>query len=113
MLNADKKFDKMTIAVRKDYLFRTEYNVGHSDATLVIAREMWDENKAYDSKETEEDLTGETKKTVDFCRKHGKPFLVIFTANLAKVIEWLRGLGKEDIILNVAGPRDLSRSSAE
>ena len=42
-----EKFDKMTIAVRKDYLFRTEYNVGHSDATLVIAREMWDEKKAY------------------------------------------------------------------
>lgn len=57
-----EKFDKMTVAVRKDYLFRTEYNVGHSDATLIIAREMWDENKSYDSKIPEEELTGGTRR---------------------------------------------------
>ena len=53
-----------------------------------------------------EELTGGTKRTADYCRKHDKPFLVIFSANLPKVMAWLRGLGKEDIILNVAGPRE-------
>ena len=34
------KFDRMEVAPRKDYLFRTEWNVTHSDATLIIARKV-------------------------------------------------------------------------
>ena len=32
-----EKFDQMEVAFRKDYLFRTEWNVTHSDATLIIS----------------------------------------------------------------------------
>lgn len=32
-----EKFDQMEVAFRKEYLFRTEWNVTHSDATLIIS----------------------------------------------------------------------------
>ena len=35
-----EKFDRMEVAPRKDYLFRTEWNVTHSDAALIIARKQ-------------------------------------------------------------------------
>ena len=31
-----EEFDQMEVAPRKDYLYRTEWNVTHSDATLII-----------------------------------------------------------------------------
>ncbi len=94
------KFDKMTVAARKDYLFRTEWNVTHSDATLIIAQ--------YNTKPNEprESLTGGTLRTEQFCQVHGRPHLVTFTQNLQRVVEWLKGLGAEDIVLNVAGSRE-------
>lgn len=100
------KFDRMTVASRKDYLFRTEWNVTHSDAALIIAREPWSDNVSNDCSECAEELTGGTKRTADYCKKHGKSYLVIFKANVSKVVDWLNGLGKTDIVLNVAGPRE-------
>jgi len=31
-----EEYDQMEVAPRKDYLYRTEWNVTHSDATLII-----------------------------------------------------------------------------
>ena len=53
-----------------------------------------------------EELTGGTKRTADYCKKHDKPYLVIFTANVPKVVEWPASLGIPDLVLNVAGPRE-------
>lgn len=71
-----EKFDKMQVAPRKDYLFRTEWNVTHSDCTLIISRYCYEPSK---QKET---LEGGTARTEKFCRVHGKPSLAIFTADL-------------------------------
>lgn len=100
------KFDKMTVATRRDYLFRTEWNVTHSDATLIIAREAWPENVGNDCSTCSEELTGGTKRTADYCKKHGKPHLVIFRSSVSAVVEWLKSLGMADVVLNVAGPRE-------
>ena len=101
-----EKFDQMKVALRKDYLFRTEWNVTHSDATLIIAREPWEENESEECSNCTEELTGGTKRTAEYCKKHGKPCLVIFTANVTKVIDWLNTLAIPDLVLNVAGPRE-------
>ena len=95
-----EKFDRMEVSFRKDYLFRTEWNVTHSDATLILSN--------YNTKPNcdRESLTGGTLRTDQFCICHGKPRLVLFTQNVAKAVNWLKGLGKEDIVLNVAGPRE-------
>ena len=95
-----EKFDKMEVSYKKDYLFRTEWNVTHSDATLIISNYCTEPNKP------RETLTGGTLRTERFCIDHAKPRLVLFTQNLSKTIDWLLGLGKEDIVLNVAGPRE-------
>ena len=93
------KFDKKEVAPRKDYLFRTEWNVAHSDATLILnfGRE----------------LSGGTKRTADFCEKHGKPYWV---EDLNRINETDRGLEfwywleaefwMKPVVLNVAGPRE-------
>ena len=99
------EFDKMTEAARADYLFRTEWNVTHSDATLIISRYNTDE------REGRATLTGGTLKTERFAATHGKPHLVVFKAELDRVLDWLSEiktrLGKDDgIVLNVAGPRE-------
>ena len=91
------KFDQMEESTRKDYLYRTEWNVVHSDATLVLA---------FDT-----ELTGGTKRTVEFCKKHNKPYWVENlnapkeTDRGPEVLYWLEALG-ESIVLNVAGPRE-------
>ncbi len=54
------KFDRMEESTRKDYLYRTEWNVVHSDATLILSFGT--------------ELTGGTKRTVGFCKKHNKPY---------------------------------------
>jgi hypothetical protein len=74
------------------YTSRTEQNVIDSDATLVLNRGK---------------LSGGTKRTVEFCHKHGKPFLVVQMDEVCSVVavqQWIedRGIG----ILNVAGPRE-------
>lgn len=39
------KFDQMEESTRKDYLYRTEWNVTHSDATLIIEKAREVENE--------------------------------------------------------------------
>ena len=98
-----EKFDKMEVAPRKDYLFRTEWNVVHSDATLLIARKVMKDGAWC------EELTGGTLRTERFAVNHAKPRLAIFTQNVGKVVEWLEKLAAENgsgIVLNVAGPRE-------
>lgn len=95
-----EKFDKMEVSYKKDYLFRTEWNVTHSDATLILSNYCTEPNKP------RETLTGGTLRTERFCIDHAKPRLVLFTQNTQKVIDWLKGLGNDNIVLNVAGPRE-------
>lgn len=91
------KFDQMEESTRKDYLYRTEWNVVHSDATLVLAFGT--------------ELTGGTRRTVEFCKKHNKPYWVENlnapkeTDRGLEVLYWLETLG-ESVVLNVAGPRE-------
>ena len=94
-----EKFDRMEVAPRKDYLFRTEWNVVHSDATLILSRERT--------------LTGGTKRTADFCEKHGKPYWVdnpdepMQTDRGLEFLFWIEAeFGMRPIVLNVAGPRE-------
>lgn len=93
-------FDKMEVSARKDYLFRTEWNVVHSDATLIIARG---------------ELSGGTKRTEGFCARNALPHMVIVKQDVNGVLEWLNGVKAkifartgEDrgVVLNVAGPRE-------
>lgn len=53
------EFSAMTEDKRKDYLHRTELNVVNSASTLIQVRTG--------------ELTGGTKRTAEFCEKHGKP----------------------------------------
>ena len=92
-------FSAMEESTRKDYLYRTEWNVAHSDATLILnfGRE----------------LSGGTKRTESFCAKHGKPCWI---EDLNNINETDRGLefrywleaefGMKPVVLNVAGPRE-------
>ncbi len=99
-----EKFDKMEVSYKKDYLFRTEWNVTHSDATLIIAR------KVVEGPALVEKLTGGTLKTEQFAMMHCRPHLVLYARNAEKVLEWLRKLAAnvqhEDLVLNIAGPRE-------
>jgi hypothetical protein len=98
-----EKFDRMEVAPRKDYLFRTEWNVTHSDATLIIARKVARAGAFH------EELTGGTLRTENFAAVHAKPRLVLFEQNVEKVVEWLEKLAAANgcgIVLNVAGPRE-------
>lgn len=103
-----EKFDKMEVSTKKDYLFRTEWNVIHSDATLIISNYCDKPNTPRDT------LTGGTLRTARFCETHGKHYSVLFSYDspsaVPSTIEWLldvsRDLGKTDIVLNVAGPRE-------
>ena len=95
-----EKFDRMEVAPRKDYLFRTEWNVTHSDATLIISN--------YNTEPTNgrEILTGGALRTEQFCLKHANPYLALFAQNVSKAVDRIRGLGKEGIVLNIAGSRE-------
>lgn len=100
------KFDLLTEATKGDYLYRTEYNVVHSDCTLIISR--------FNTSPHSDPLSlfGGTERTRQFCLKHGKPHLVIFTGASSEVRNWLVStadlLGKREVglVLNVAGPRE-------
>jgi hypothetical protein len=74
------------------YATRTEKNVVESDGTLVL-------NMG--------ELSDGTRATVDFARKHGKPFLVV---QLDQMPGWQDALGWIEehgcAVLNVAGPRE-------
>lgn len=100
------KFNAMTEATRKDYLFRTEWNVTHTDCTLIISRYNQQPGAVRES------LQGGTERTRQFCVVHGKPYLVIFKGALNTVRDWLvataEQLGKREVglVLNVAGTRE-------
>ncbi len=76
------------------YLARTERNVVDSDATLILH---------FGS------LSGGTARTLDFCRRHRQPCLLIDgekTPPSQAAEEILRFIRKEGVeVLNVAGPR--------
>jgi hypothetical protein len=74
------------------YLQRTEWNVRDSDATVLFS--------------IESALTGGSKKTVEFARKHKKPNLHLCAGDKAAA-ENLRAFVEEHRVkvLNVAGPR--------
>ena len=74
------------------YTSRTEQNVIDSDGTLVL-------NKGT--------LSGGTKRTVDFARKHGRPLLVVQLDRDHEVEIVSRWINENSLhILNVAGPRE-------
>ena len=112
-----EEFDQMEVAPRKDYLFRTEWNVAHSDATLIIS--------PYDQEHPNgrSALSGGTKKTYDFAKKHKKPCMVLFNmsspcCDINNTMCWLKrmkdAVGLEDgVVLNVAGPRESKRQGVQ
>ena len=93
------EFSAMTEDTRKDYLHRTELNVINSDATLILSRTR--------------ELTGGTKRTAEFCEKHGKPYWIDNpeqsneTDRGLEFLYWIEAeFGERGIVLNVAGPRE-------
>ena len=81
-----------------NYLKRTEQNVVDSDATLILCHG---------------EPTGGTLRTVEFCRKHSRPFFIdnpdspIQTDRGMEVHYWIEAeFSKMPIVLNVAGPRE-------
>lgn len=111
------KFDKMQESTRKDYLFRTEWNVAHSDATLIIS--------PYDDEHPDgrSALSGGTKKTYDFAKKQNKPCMVLFNmsstcCDINNTMCWLKRMKeamglKDGVVLNVAGPRESKRHGVQ
>ncbi|MCR5413621.1 MAG: putative molybdenum carrier protein [Kiritimatiellae bacterium] len=100
------KFTAMEVVPRLDYIFRTERNVQHSHATLIISREPIGESKIATVNRSE------TQLTYDCCRRYRKPVLVLRKQELDRTMEWLKEVQgkvdaeKEGLILNVAGPRE-------
>ena len=79
---------------RADYLQRTEWNVRDSDGTVIFS--------------IAESLSGGSKKTVEFAKRHSKPVLHVSKANgIPAAAEMLRRFCEQHSIgvLNVAGPR--------
>ena len=111
------KFDKMQESTRKDYLFRTEWNVAHSDVTLIIS--------PYDDEHPDgrSALSGGTKKTYDFAKKQNKPCMVLFNmsstcCDINNTMCWLKRMKetmglKDGVVLNVAGPRESKRHGVQ
>jgi len=99
-----ESFDQMTEAPFESYVYRTEQNVVRSDCTLIISREV------EKFKPPERQLTGGTWKTYLFAVEHHKPHLVLVKGEVAKARAWLEkvaaDLGKESLVVNVAGPRE-------
>jgi predicted Rossmann fold nucleotide-binding protein DprA/Smf involved in DNA uptake len=82
----------LTELSRGGYPARTERNVAESDGTLVLNVGR---------------VSGGTKATVDFAKKHDKPCLVVQLdkrTELGEVAEWIIEHGIRT--LNVAGPRE-------
>jgi hypothetical protein len=75
------------------YLQRTEWNVRDSDATVLFSISPV--------------LSGGSKRTVEFARKHDKPWLHVH-AGQSNAAERLRVFLEDNVIatLNVAGPRE-------
>ncbi len=86
----------------KDYLKRTEQNVIDSGATLIF---------------TYGKPTGGSKRTVEFAKKHGRPYLCVDLQESledikSRIKEWLEGFGRE-VVLNVAGSRESKAAGIE
>ena len=74
------------------YIHRTEWNVRDSDATVLVS--------------VESTLTGGSKKTMEFARKHKKPRLQLCAGENAAADKLEAFTEKHRVkILNVAGPR--------
>ena len=105
-----EKFDQMEEAPNKNYIFRTEWNVVHSDATLIISPYDYDHPNGRSS------LSGGTLKTYHFAKKHGKPCMVLHNmsspcCDINSTLCWLKRMKealslKDGVVLNVAGPRE-------
>ena len=98
-----KKYKRLDFAPWRRYRFCTEWNVIHSDATLIIARK-----KLKDGSWSEE-LEGGTLLAESFAINHAKPYLVIFSQDVEKVVGWLDMLAAEKrqgVVLNVSGPHE-------
>ena len=79
-----------------DYLKRTEANVVDSDATLVM---------------TSGKPTGGSKRTIDFAKKHGRPWHHLdmgksMDAEVQETVAWLKEACPDNCVLNVAGTRE-------
>ena len=78
-----------------DYVVRTELNVIHSDATLILNRGK---------------LDGGTSATVEFCQEHDKPYSVVQLeqASAEQAVASIRSFlsQAQPRTLNVAGPRE-------
>ena len=103
------EYDMMTESASADYLVRTEANVKQSDATLILARG---------------NLSGGTKRTVEFCKKHGKRVLVVKRISppdvdlVSGIVDWLVRVratktSGDGLVLNVAGPRESKNPGIE
>lgn len=83
------------------YVDRTRRNVADSDATLIVYFNT---------------LEGGTKKTVQYCRQHHKPFLALDMASLdesAAVAGLVTFILENKVgVLNVAGPRASKQEQA-
>ena len=75
------------------YVQRTEWNVRDTGGTVIFS--------------IEPELTGGSKKTVEFAVKHNKPFLHLYPSGIKDAAEKLREFVADNEIatLNVAGPR--------
>lgn len=98
----DGKYVAMAEMPTSDYLKRTEQNVIDSDGTLILCSG---------------EPSGGTKRTIDFCIKHGRPYEVVDLDEYdwdmpppvwteAMIESIAKKAGKDEIVLNVAGPRE-------
>lgn len=85
------KYSAMSELKDRAYAARTEYNVEHSDATVIL----------YNVK-----MSGGTKLTSDMCIKHNKDVLIldIAEATSLNVLGWINK--KSFKVINFAGPRE-------
>ena len=99
------KFAAMTEDTRKDYLHRTELNVINSDATLILSRTK--------------EQTGGTKRTIEFCEKHGRPYWIenpdspSETDRGLEFIYWIEATLQWGCTINVAGPKETKAPGIE
>ena len=84
---------RLTETPGSNYAQRTEWNVTHSDGTVVFT--------------SRERLTGGSKRTAQFARRHKKPLLLVASNHHRDAVDLLRAfLAQHKIrVLNVAGPR--------
>ena len=85
-----------------NYLARTKKNVAEADATLILSNVL--------------PLNGGTLKTKVFCQELSKPFLVLKVDDekaTMKICDWLMSLAKDDVVLNIAGPRESKASGIQ